>query len=267
MKILTDDAAILPEEFIREKKIEIIGFPLFLNDKEVTGIQIDLFLEKMRAGEIPRTSLISPSQYERKFREIEDEEILYIALSKTMSGTIESAYQALKNIKNKKIYIFDSKLTGNGMGLLVIIAQKLKEKGKNIKEIIRELEKIKSEIKAFFVLPDLKHLYREGRITKVKEIVGSIMKIKPIITFKEGKLIPYAVVRKDWQAIQKFILEMKEREGKRIVLISWSEDKNVADRLKKEIDKNFENPEVYIARINPVCASKMGNESWGIAFI
>lgn len=267
MKILTDDAAILPEDFIREKGIEILGFPLFLNNEEVTGISPEEFFERMRKGEIPRTSLIPPSTYEKKFKEIKDNEILYIALTKTMSGTIDSAYQASKNLKEKRIHIFDSGFTANGQGLLVIIAQKLKEEGKNMEKIVEELEKIKNKIKTFFVIPDLKHLYREGRITKVKEIVGSIMKIKPIITFENGKLVPYAVVRKDSQAIEKFIMEMKKMEDKKYVLLSWSENKEIAERLKEEIERNFGKIEIYIARVNSVCASKMGNNSWGIAFV
>lgn len=192
--ILTDTMCDVPYEYVDEYNIKVL--PLLVNFGEESyrdGIDMttaDFFKKLEVSEELPKTSQINPPQFERVFKEelANNNTIIAILGSSKLSGTYNSAVIAKNNLDSKNIHIIDSQAVTLGAGLLVIKAARLAEEGKTEKEIVYAIEEAKNRLKQFFVIGNLKYLYKGGRISLSASVIGSILNIKPIITMVDGKL-------------------------------------------------------------------------------
>src|SRR5690606_32721069 len=119
-------------------------------------------------------------------------------------------------VDNIKVYPYDSEISCTPQGFYAIEAAEMAMQNKSPEEIIKRLDEIKQRIKAYFMVDDLTNLHKGGRLTGAQKLVGSLLKIKPILHMEEGKIVPFEKIRTRQKAIQ-FILDLLEkdaREGK-----------------------------------------------------
>ena len=192
--ILTDTMCDVPQYYV--EKYNIIVLPLLVNFGDESfrdGIDItaDEFFKRLESSEkLPTTSQINPPQFESVFLDEigKNNTVIGILGSSKLSGTYNSAMIAKNNIESDHIHIIDSEAVTLGAGLLVIKAARLAEMGKTAEEIVNEIEAAKKRLKQFFVIGNLKYLYKGGRISLSASVIGSILNVKPIITTVDGKL-------------------------------------------------------------------------------
>lgn len=192
--ILTDTMCDVPQEYVERCNIRVL--PLLVNFGEESfrdGIDItaDEFFKRLEASEeLPKTSQINPPQFESVFREEigNNNTVIGILGSSKLSGTYNSAIIAKNMVDNDNIHIIDSEAVTLGAGLLVIKASRLAKEGRTAEEIVNEIEEAKKRLKQFFIIGNLKYLYKGGRISLSASVIGSILNIKPIITTVDGKL-------------------------------------------------------------------------------
>lgn len=205
VRIITDSAADFELEDIKELNIKVVPLSVFFGEdeyQETVNITKQEFYEKMaEAEEFPHTSQPSPESFMNAMQEAKDngDEVVVITLSSALSGTYQSALLAKKTMEYDECYVVDSLSATLGERILVEHAVKLRDAGKNAAEIAAELEKLRSRITIFACVDTLEYLHKGGRISHVSYAVGSIAKIKPIITVsKEGKVeIPAKVMGKN----------------------------------------------------------------------
>ena len=146
IKIITDSTLDLPAELIREKNIEVL--PLLINFGEesyLDGVEITTkeMIDKINAtGILPTTAQVTPNRFEETFKKYLDEgyKIVVLTLSSDMSGTYQSACIAKDMLESDDIVVIDSRNVTSGLGLLVLKACELRDKGLGIKEIEEEIE-------------------------------------------------------------------------------------------------------------------------------
>ena len=118
-------------------------------------------------------------------------EILYVGIGSTLSGTYQSAVIAKDATDSDDIYLVDSKNLSSGIGLLVLKATDLRDKGLNAKTIKETLEDMVPKVRSQFAIKTLDYLHKGGRASGTAKLLGSILGIKPIIKVDHGKLDVY----------------------------------------------------------------------------
>lgn len=146
---------------------------------------------------LPTTSQPTAQMFEDAFRPLVQagREILCITISSHLSGTINAARAAAQQFPDAKIEIYDSQSAAGGLGMMVLRAREILEGGGGWSEVLTALDHERITQRLYACLPDLSHLQRTGRIGRVQAVLGTLMKIVPVIGLKDGVVVPEAQVR------------------------------------------------------------------------
>jgi len=276
--IVTDEAVDLPKEIIEKHQIAVVPVKLFW--PEIENLPGDNTFQKMRElekGEIKnfyKTSQPSIKDFLEKYnlQFSRFEKILCITLTSKLSGTHNSAVQAVRFLeKNKQDNIFtvDTLSVSGGQALLVLKAIELIEKGREAEDIVAELKEMVSRVHFYIMFKDPKWIEVSGRIS---HLVAGLMRgmakanIRPVLAMKDGVIAPAGLKSgaKDMPAglfkqFEEDVRKMK-MEGKKIkAVITHGDDLPEAERLKKMIEERFGNTEiVFINIVNNVVGALAG---------
>ena len=201
MKIaITADSVIdLTPQLINEYDIKIIPLNILLGDvdykdNQVTSSQIFDFVAK--TGKLPKTSASSETDYEDAFKQIltEYDKIINFSLSSEMSVTHLNAVKASKNFGDN-VEVIDSRSLSTGVGLQTIYARELTKTETDIKVIADKVRQRSNSVQASFVIEELDYLHKGGRCSSVALLAGKLLKIRPQIIVKDGKMGSYRKYR------------------------------------------------------------------------
>ena len=191
IEIITDSASDILQKEAKKLNIHILPLKTIFSDREyLDGVDLsheDFFKKLIETREFPKTSQISPFDYEEEFKKHEGKEIIVITLSRKCSGCYQSAKIAAED--NPHIHIIDSENLSIGEQILVFEAIKLRDKGLSVDEIVSRLEVIKKDICVVALLDTLEYLKKGGRINAAQAIVGTMLSIKPVVGVKDGKIV------------------------------------------------------------------------------
>ena len=215
IKIITDSTLDLPAELIREKNIEVL--PLLINFGEesyLDGVEITTkeMIDKINAtGILPTTAQVTPNRFEETFKKYLDEgyKIVVLTLSSDLSGTYQSACIAKDMLESDDIVVIDSRNVTSGLGLLVLKACELRDKGLGIKEIEEEILKAIPKVKSSLNFESLENLVRGGRLSKTAGTIGSVLGLRLILEVKDGKMSVKDKVRGSKKALKKLISDFE----------------------------------------------------------
>lgn len=204
-KIITDSGCDLPREML--SRLDMQAVPLFVNFRgDTLEDSVDEGIKEiyagLRAGEAATTSAINPTRWEGKMEEVlkDGKDVLVIAFSSGLSTTYQSAVIAANELKEKypdrKILVVDGLSASLGQGLLVWYACKKKEEGLSVEELGAWVEENRLHLCHWFTVDDLMYLKRGGRISAATAVVGTMLKIKPVLHMDdEGHLINMSKAR------------------------------------------------------------------------
>lgn len=269
--IVSDSTVDLPKEYLQSKQVPIISLSYIMDGvtyEEMDGLSHKEFFEKLRAGSLPTTSQINPEQAREALESFakEGKDILYIGFSSGLSGSYNSVRMAAEDLKEEypdiNIITIDSLCACMGEGLLLYKALELKEHGMSMEEIAKWMEANKLHICHNVTVDDLNHLHRGGRISKTTAVVGSMIKIKPIIHMSdEGKLVVIGKERGRKKSLVSIVDRMeKQMQGydNDIVMITHGDCIEDAEFVKKQVEERFGIHNVMINGIGSVIGSHTG---------
>lgn len=223
---------------------------------------------------LPRTAGITPYDYINYFGKYveEDYDLVVILISSEFSSTYQNAVLAASEFPPGRIKVVDSRNLSTGIGFLVLTASQMAQAGVGSEEIVAKLNAIIPKMRVEFVLDTLEYLYKGGRCNAVQNLLGSILKIRPIIKVVNGKMIVGNKVmgdkRKSLDAMLADIRSDKDKLGSNRVIITHSlgsEDEAVY--LKNEIQKIV--PPDFTILTTPagcVISSHCGKKTTGIIY-
>lgn len=215
IKIITDSTADLSKEIYDKYDIEVL--PLLINFGEesyLDGVEINpnkVFERIEKDNILPTTAQVTPNRFIESYKKYLNEgyKIISIHMSSAMSGTYQSACIAKETLETKDIAVIDSQNVTAALGILVIKAAKLREKGYDIEQMEEELNNIKEKIKVSIYFDSLEYLVRGGRISKTVGIVGGILGIKLILEIKDGLMSVKDKIRGNKKSIKKIISDLE----------------------------------------------------------
>lgn len=277
-KILTDSTADLPESWALKNDVQILGLTIQLDgityetvgDKKLTSEQL---LSKMEAGSQPTTSQINVGQFEDIFRGYAEigMPVLYIAFASVLSGTYQSAVMArdmvLEDFPEAVIRIIDTKAASMGEGILVMKAVEAKAVGQSLEQVVALIKSLVPKVKTYFLVDDLNHLMRGGRISKTAALMGSLVNIKPVIAVKgDGRLDSVAKVRGKKKAQTEVVrMTLEDIADPRVVIAyAGADSQEVAQVLKNQLLASEQVNEVLILPLGPVISTHTGPGTLGL---
>lgn len=273
--VLTDSTAYIPSELRKKYNIHLVYLSVVFDDKsyrEEVDITTTEFYEKMRgAKELPTTSQPSVGQILEKYEELADEydAVISIHLSSKISGTYQAAVSAGKIVEGIKVYTYDSEYSCMVQGFYVLEAAQMVQQGKSPEEILARLEDIKQSVKAYFMVDDLTNLQKGGRLSNAQALIGSMLKIKPILHMVEGEILPFEKIRTRKKAISRIMGMLEEdAQQKKIskVVFIHGNDEDAAIELRDQFLKQYPHFDTYISYFGPVIGTHLGEHSLGIAW-
>lgn len=275
-KILTDSTADLPESWTQEHDVQVLGLTIQLDGQtyETVGpdkLTSEQLLAKMESGSKPTTSQINVGQFEDVFRQYAQEgtAVLYVAFASALSGTYQSAVMAremvLEDYPEAIITILDSKAASMGEGLLVMKAVEARAAGQSLEQTADLLQSLVPRVKTYFLVDDLNHLMRGGRISKAAALMGSLVNIKPIIAVTaDGSLDSVAKVRGKKKAQAEVVRMTLETISDPRVVVAYAGEKEVAENVKEQLLASGQVTEVLILPLGPVISTHTGPGTLGL---
>ena len=197
--ITADSTCDLPKDIIESRNIKItplsilLGSESYLDGEEIT--LDDIYAHVSKTGEMPKTAAVSPASYYEVFSAAsqQGDSVVHISLSSAISSSYQNAVTAAGDFSN--VHVVDSKNLCGGMGLLVLKACDLRDKGFDAKKIANRIRSLVPKVHATFVLDNLVYLYKGGRCSAVARFGANVLGIKPVIvdTNEYGLLDPETV--------------------------------------------------------------------------
>lgn len=266
--IVTDSTAYLADEVKEAHHISVIPLSVVFGEdayREEIDISKDDFLEKMNnADSLPTTSQPPIGEFTALFEELskEYEAIISIHLSSGISGTYQTACAAAEQVSDKvEVYCFDSEISCMPQGFYAIRAAEMSEAGHTVDEILDVLSDMRKRTKAYFVVDNLNHLHRGGRLTGAQAIVGSLLQIKPVLQMKDTKIVPFEKVRTAKKAIARiydiFADDVKNSTSVQATVIHSNRPEK-AEQMKKELSEAHPQADIVVSEFGPVIATHLG---------
>jgi DegV family protein with EDD domain len=274
IKIVTDSTSDLGEQLTSKYNIQVI--PLLVNINNYTykdGVDItpsEIFSLVSKTGELPKTAAPSVIDYTNVFDCSDD--VFFMGISSKLSASMANAKIAADNLKNRNIRIIDSLNLSTGIGLLILRAADMRDEGKSIDEIETAIKQLIPKVRTSFVIDTLTYLHMGGRCTAVQALVGSLLKLRPVIEVRtDGTL---GVKDKVGGSRKKALTTMLESYKKdlplidlRRVFVTHSGCDDDAQFLAQEIEKISNPQEVLITTAGAVVSSHCGPDTIGILYL
>ena len=261
--LLVDSASDIPAEIKNQVNVEVVPLVVTANDHgylDRVTIQPQEVYQLIEDGYIPKTASPTLGGYKK---------IIAITISSGLSVTNKVFKIASENFNNATITVIDSKSIGIGSGLIAAYAEDLINANYDYQEIIKRVQQSALKSKVYFYISTLKYLRIGGRIGKVAGIVGSALKIKPVISCDpDGIYYPVAKTRSEKKALSRLlklaIEDASISENFRIA-VAQGNDKAVSNHVLTELKNSFPKHTIYTGDVSPALCVHTGPGLIGIA--
>jgi len=273
--VLCDSTADLDRETRRALGIEIASLQVLFGD-QVYRDQVDLdtdgFYRKLASDpHHPTTSQPPPREFVQALDKVRpNREVIIVTLSARLSGTYRSALSALALVPHPRVEVFDSDSASIGLGMMTLNAARLAAKGAGTDDILAWLARWRDDTGLVFSLETLEFLRRGGRIGAARSLIGSLLGLRPVLTFSDGLVQPLARARGRDDAYQKTVALLGERlaPGTRVRLgfISIGDDEGRCERLERWLRERVEVVECVRGAPTGVVGAHAGPGAWGVFY-
>lgn len=276
--IVTDSSAYLTPGLKMNPNLHIIPIPVILDGKiynEDVDVSANGYYELLKsAHDFPKTSQPAIGEvltlYEN-LRKTGVTDVISIHLSSGISGFVDTLSSLKDEVPGINIHPFDSKITSVPMGYMVEKALFMAHEGASVKEILSTLKDISENTRAFMIVDDLGHLVRGGRLKNGAALIGGLLKIKPVLQFKSGKIVVYEKIRTSRRAfnrVEDLLLEKAQKSGdefKFFIIHANAED--VAQYEEERLLKDNPNLDISIGTFGPVIGTHLGEKALSFGWV
>ncbi|ETA74367.1 DegV family protein [Ligilactobacillus equi] len=278
--VVTDSSSYLPAELVEKYQIKVVPIPFILEGQPYTeGVDITTaeFYEKLaNSSSLPTTSQPALGQmielYESLAQEGYDAAIT-IVLSKTISGFYQSLVNLQDQVEGIKIVPFDSQMTVLPMGYLAVEAAKMAQAGQGIDQIVARLEDLRATINEYFIVDDLQNLVKGGRLSNASAFIGSVLKIKPILTFdnESHEIVAFEKVRSMKKAMRRaeelFEADMAQLDYPVRIMVIHANDEENALKWQAKVQAKYPDCQVDLSYFGPVIGAHLGEKAIALAWM
>jgi DegV family protein with EDD domain len=273
--VVTDSSAYIPEEALGSLRIPVIPLWVMWGDENFRdGVDIDppAFYRRLQESEVfPTTSQPAAGEFEDFFRQAGAgaDAIVGVFITSKLSGTVANALAAQARLSELTIRVVDSLSVSMGLGFIVLAAARAAAAGESLDAVVAAAEEMRDRMHLLFTVDTLEYLHRGGRIGGAKWLMGTALKIKPLLHFEDGTIEPLAQVRTKRKAIAQMLEVAEERlGGKRMAeaAVIDADSPEEGDAIAEQVRERFGISPVYRAPLSPAIGTHGGPGTVGIAF-
>ena len=259
------------KEWLEERNVPVIPLKYTIDGQEYTdmyGLSDKEFFQKLREGKMSVTSQINPEEAKEMLEPYvkEGKDVLHLAFSSALSGTCNSMRIAAEELQEEypeaKVIVVDTLCACMGEAMLLYYALKQKEAGKTIEEVAQWAEENKLHVCHNVTVDDLFHLHRGGRVSKTAAVLGTMVKVKPIIHMDDnGALQVIGKERGRKKSLHKIVdmaVERSEGWDNEIIMITHGDCLEDAEYVAKLVREKMGVENVFIHNIGTVIGSHTG---------
>jgi len=273
IKIVVDSTHHLSPELIARYDIHVVPIQLLFGQKvyqEGVDIDAETFWAMLSTGEVfPTTAQPSREALGEIWQRLlaDGHEIITLLLSSKISATVDMARSLLEQFPGAPISVVDSRSTAMGLGFQVLRAAELVEQGYARAEIVQAIERMQDGLQVLLVPDTLENLRRGGRISAAKAWAGTLLKIKPLLSFSHGFVEPVAQIRTTRKA-QAQMLELTYAflgdDPRPWIAVMHSRSPERGQALLAELQARYPNARFFFAEIGPALGIHIGVGGTGI---
>ncbi len=274
--ITSDSTTDLSPELIERYGIKTLPMRITLGDKTyrdtIDIVPDDIYEHQRKYGELPKTCATNVGECTDFFKPFVDEgfSVIHFTISSEMSSTYNNSVIAASEFDN--VYIVDTKNLSTGGGLLMLAACDMIKAGKSAKEIADECTRLAAYVDASFVIDSLEYLYKGGRCSALSVMGANLLKLKPCIEVKNGKMGVGKKYRGKFAEVLKQYTEdrLANREDlvkTRVFITHAGCAKDVVDSIAQIVKSKGIFDEVYVTRAGCTVSSHCGANTLGVLFI
>lgn len=260
VRIVTDSTSDLLPETAAELGVSVVPLSVIFGEetlREGIDISTDLFYEKLvRSKDLPTTSAPSVGEFIAAYEEVlkETDEIVSIHLSSKMSVTHNNAFQAARHLSDSgaKIEVIDSGLVSLGTGFLVQAASRAAAAGATVEEIKQLVHDMMPRVHILIVLDTLEYVRRGGRIGRARAFLGSVLKVKPLLSIRDGEVAPEERIRTKKGVMEKLYQIATSYPNVVELGIAYSTNAHDAEELRQKLAAGVPGARIEISRLGPV---------------
>ncbi len=265
VKIVTDSSADLPDEVAKALGITVVPLYVRFGDevlRDRVDISEDEFYERLQHDPVhPNTTQPTPQDFVNVYQKLAQgaDGIISIHLSAKLSGTCSSALQAKGTVANEcSVEVVDSETLSMALGLVVIAAARAAKDGKSLDEVEAVARQTIPSIRLLALLDTLKYLMLGGRIGKAKALLGSILSVKPILTLKDGEVVPAGQVRTRAKGLDRLFEFVQSMANIQELTVVHSTTPDEAQALAERFGPVFDKEKIIMSRLGPVLGVHIG---------
>jgi DegV family protein with EDD domain len=268
--VVTDSTSYLPGQLIDRWHIHqvslYVGWDGELRPEHEYSDLEDFYARLRDSSQLPTTSQPSVGDFLAHYEPLlsAGQDVLSIHLASGLSGTYESACEAARVVAGRgyrgRVEVLDSQTGAGGLGCLVLSAAGLAEAGRSLDTVLDGVRSARESLDIWFCLDTLEYLHRGGRIGAAQAMVGTALKIKPILTFGT-EIAPVGRVRTHRRAFERMIAylhELQER-GSSDWIVQHAQAPEDASRLVAEGTSIFGGPPLFCTQVGPVLGAHLGS--------
>lgn len=273
--IVTDSSTYLPPSVLEGLNVSVIPLWLIWNGESLLdNIDIDppTFYKRLRTSKtLPTSSQPTVQEFMDFYRKTAEkcDTIVNVLVSSKISGTIANAKAAIKALPKLDIHLVDTLSSSMGAGHVVLAAARAAAKGMPVDKVIEAANTLREKINFIFVVDTLEYLHKGGRIGGAKRFLGTALRVKPLLEFRNGQIEPMEQVRTYKKALARLLDIAEERLGRApmaeatIVDIDCPEQ---GDDVAAKVEERFSPKQLYRSGVSPVVGTHVGPGSVGFAF-
>jgi DegV family protein with EDD domain len=273
--IVTDSTAYIPEEIRRQLDIQMIPLNVIFGDasyQEELELQADQFYIKVNEqAALPKTSQPAIGLFVKLFEDLsrEYDAIISIHLSSGISGTYQTATAAAQMVDGARIYTYDSEISCAIQAFYVLEAARMAIAGKTPEEILPRMDEIKQSANALFVVDDLNHLQRGGRLSSAQAFIGSLLQVKPLLHFENKVIVPLEKIRTRKKALKR-VIELFDEDARQdfpmeAVVIHANREEE-AQEFAQQLREAYPHVEVGVGYFGAVIGTHLGEGTIGLGW-
>lgn len=279
--LITDSTSYLTKAEVEKYNVKVVPLPVIIDNHEykenVDLTTTQLYEMQHNGSDFPKTSQPSIGEFGQVIEGLKAEgydTFIVITIGSGISGFYPSVVGFANSYPDYDMYVYDSKITVRLMGYMVIAAGKMIAANYTPERIIARLDEISATTDEIFVVDDLNNLVRGGRLSNASGLVGSMLQIKPLLTFDKEtyKIVSFDKVR----SMKKAILKTKKLMDKRFEAIDYADDVRIiiyiddpemAQTLKKDLQERYPKMVVETDPFGPVMATHLGERAIGFTWM
>jgi len=258
VRVVTDSGSDLSPQMAQELGITVVPLYLHFGDRvyrDGVDINQDEFYQKLVDSPVhPTTSQPPPLDFAEVYNKLAEEtdEVVSLHLSSKTSGTYSSALQGKEMARSEcRIEVVDTLSISMGLGLTVMAAARLAKAGESLQGVMDEISQAIRATRIIGLLDTLRYLLLGGRIGKAKALLGTLLNVKPLLTMRDGEILPLGMARTRVKGMERLFDFVKSALNIQELAIIHSTNPDEASSLKERIAAFLAEDRIHIARLGP----------------